>query len=69
VHGVDVLVMAGRKQNVLIVSVLLPIAFDLALCSNMQRRVNVVWVGQTPILQGLAATTTVKPLREHNTQI
>ena len=46
----------GEKRNVLIVSVLLPIAIDLALRSNMQRRVDVVWVGQTPILQGVAAT-------------
>ena len=46
----------GKKRNVLIVSVLLPIAIDLALRSNMQRRVDVVWVGQTPILQGVAAT-------------
>ena len=44
------------EKNVLIVSVLLPIAIDLALRSNMQRRVDVVWVGQTPILQGVAAT-------------
>ena len=57
---VDVLVMAGEKkssdcQQVLIV-VLLPVAIDFALRSNMQRRVDVGWVGQTPILQGVAAT-------------
>ena len=50
------LVLSMEKRNVLIVSVLLPIAIDLALRSNMQRRVDVVWVGQTPILQGVAAT-------------
>ena len=39
---VDALVMAG-ENNVLIVSVLLPIAIDLALRSNMQRRVGTTW--------------------------
>jgi hypothetical protein len=46
----------GEKRNVLIVSVLLPIAIDLALRSNMQRRVDVLRVCQAPILQGVAAT-------------
>ena len=45
----------GEKRNALIVSVLLPIAFDLALRSNMQRRVDVLRVCQVAILQGLAA--------------
>ena len=36
----------GEKRNVLIVSVLLPIATDLALRSNMQRRVHVLWACQ-----------------------
>ena len=45
----------GReKRNVLIVRVLLPIAIDLALRSNMQRRVDVL--RECPILQGVAAT-------------
>jgi hypothetical protein len=35
---------------------LLPIATDLALRCNMQRRVDVLWVCQAPILQGVAAT-------------
>ena len=57
---VDVLVMAGEKkssdcQQVLIV-VLLPVAIDFALRSNMQRRVDVLWVCQAPILQGVATT-------------
>ena len=46
----------GEKRNALIVSVLLPIAFDLALRSNMQRRVDVLRVCQAPILQGVATT-------------
>ena len=46
----------GEKRNVLIVSVLLPIAIDLALRSNMQKRVDVLRVCQEPILQGVAAT-------------
>jgi hypothetical protein len=46
----------GEKKNVLIASVLLPIAIDLALRCNMQRRVNVLWVCQVAILQGVAAT-------------
>ena len=45
-----------EKRNVLIVSVLLPIAIDLALRSNMQRRVDVLRVRQVAILQGVAAT-------------
>jgi hypothetical protein len=45
-----------EKRNVLIVSVLLPIAIDLALRSNMQKRVDVLRVCQAPILQGVAAT-------------
>jgi hypothetical protein len=54
---VDVLVMAGRKvRNVLIVSVLLHIAIDLALRCNMQRRVDVLRVDQAPILQEVADT-------------
>ena len=32
----------GEQRNVLIVSILLPIAIDLALRSNMQRRVDVL---------------------------
>ena len=46
----------GEKRNVLIVSVLLPIAQDLALRSNMQRRIDVLRVCQAPIVQGVAAT-------------
>jgi hypothetical protein len=46
----------GEKRNVLIVSVLLPITIDLALRCNLSRRVDVTGVGQTPILQGVAAT-------------
>ncbi len=46
----------GEKRNVLIVSVLLPIAIDLALRSNMQRRVDVLWVCEAPILQGVDTT-------------
>ena len=46
----------GEKRNVLIVSVLLPIAIDLALRSNMQRRVDVLRVCQAQILQVVAAT-------------
>ena len=46
----------GEKRNVLIVIVLLPIAIDLALRSNMQRRVDVLWVCEAPILQGVATT-------------
>ena len=46
----------GEKRNVLIVNVLLPIAIDLALRSNMQRRVDVLWVCEAPILQGVATT-------------
>ena len=45
-----------EKRDVLIVSVLLPIAIDLALRSNMQKRVDVLRVCQAPILQGVAAT-------------
>ena len=45
-----------EKRNVLIVSVLLPIAIDLALRSNVQRRVDVLEVCQAPILQRVAAT-------------
>ena len=44
----------GEKRNVLIVSVWLPIAIDLALRSN--RRVDVLLVCQASILQGVAAT-------------
>ncbi len=40
----------------MIVSILLPVAIDLALRSNMQRRVDVLQVWQVPILQGVAAT-------------
>jgi uncharacterized radical SAM superfamily Fe-S cluster-containing enzyme len=43
----------GEKRHV---SVLLPAAIDLALRSNMQRRVDVLQVYQTPIVQGVAAT-------------
>ena len=56
VHACGYACDGGKKRNVLIVSVLLPIAIDLALRSNMQRRVDVIGVGQTPILQGVAAT-------------
>ena len=52
----------GEKRNVLIVSVWLPIAIDLALRSNMQRRVDVLWVCQTPILQGVAAAPIAQKL-------
>jgi hypothetical protein len=48
----------GEKRNVLIVSVLLPIAIDLALRSNVQRRVDVLRMCRAPILQGVAATPT-----------
>jgi hypothetical protein len=41
----------GEKRNVLIVSELLPIALDLALRSNMQRRFDVLRVCQAAILQ------------------
>jgi hypothetical protein len=44
----------GETRNVLIVSVLLPIAIDLALRSNMQRRVDVLWMGQAPVLLRMA---------------
>jgi hypothetical protein len=44
----------GEKRNVLIVSILLPVAIDLALRSNMQRPVCQVailqWVAATPIM-------------------
>ena len=46
----------AEKRNVLIVSALLPLAIDLALRSNAQRRVDVLRVCQAPILQGVAAT-------------
>ncbi len=46
----------GEKRNVLLVSQLLPIAIDLALRSNMKRRVDVLRVCQFAILQGVAAT-------------
>ncbi len=46
----------GEKRNVLIVSVLLPIAIDLALRCKTQRRVDVLWACQVAILQGVAAT-------------
>ena len=46
----------GEKTNVLIVSVWLPIAIDLALRSKTQTRVDVLRVCQAPILQGAAAT-------------
>jgi hypothetical protein len=46
----------GGERNVLIVSVLLPVAIYLALRSNTRRRVNVLRVCQAPILQGVAAT-------------
>ena len=42
-----------EKRIVLIVSVLLPINIDLALCSNTQRRVDVLRMCQVPILQGV----------------
>ena len=45
-----------EKRIVLIVSVLLPINIDLALCSNTQRRVDVLRMCQVPILQGVATT-------------
>jgi hypothetical protein len=41
-----------EKRNVLIVSVSLPIAIDLALRSNMQRRVDVVWVSSGHVARG-----------------
>ena len=44
----------GEKRNVLIVSVLLPITIDLALGSNMQRRLDVLWVCQAPVLLRVA---------------
>ena len=46
----------GENKNVLIVTVFLPTALDLALRSNMQRRVEILRVCQAPILQGVAAT-------------
>jgi hypothetical protein len=46
----------GEKTNVLIVSVWLPIAIDLALRSNRQRRVDVLRVCQVAILQGASAS-------------
>jgi hypothetical protein len=39
----------GEKRNVLIVSVLLPKAVDLALRCKPQRRVEVVGVGEVPV--------------------
>ena len=48
----------GEKRNVPIVNVWLPIAIDLALRSKTPRPVNVLWVCQAPILQGMAATPT-----------
>jgi len=44
----------GGKRNVLIVSLLLPIAIDLALRSNMQRRIDVLRVCQSPVLLWVA---------------
>ena len=52
----------GEKRNVLIVRVLLPMATDLALRSNMQRRVDVLWMRQAPVL--LRMTTAPKTLRD-----
>ena len=46
----------GEKRTVLIVNILLPIAIDLALRSNIQRRVDVLRVCKATILQGVAAT-------------
>ena len=51
-----------EKRNVLIVTVFLPIAIDLALRSNMQRRVDVLWMRQAPVL--LRMTTAPKTLRD-----
>jgi hypothetical protein len=42
------------EKTVLIVSVLLPISIDLSLRSNMQRRVNVLWMRQAPVLLRMA---------------
>ena len=54
---VDVLVMAGRKEMFWLSGYcLLAKAIHLALRSNMQRRVDVGWAGQTPMLQGVVAT-------------
>jgi len=52
----------GEKRNILIVRVLLPMATDLALRSNMQRRVDVLWMRQAPVL--LRMTTAPKTLRD-----
>ena len=56
VHACGYACDGGKKRNVLIVSVLLPIGIGLALRSNMQRRVDVLRVCQAPILQGVTTT-------------
>ena len=43
-----------EKRNVLNVSVVLPIAIDLAMRSNVQRRVDVLWVCQASVLLRVA---------------
>ena len=50
----------GEKRNVLIISVLVPIAIDLALRSKTQRRIEVLGVGEVPVLLNVA--TVAKPL-------
>jgi hypothetical protein len=44
----------GEKRNVLIVSVLLPIAVNFALCSKTQRRIEVLGMRQQTVLLHVA---------------
>jgi hypothetical protein len=60
----EVLTMAGRKEEVLIVSVLLPIIIDLALRSKTQRRIEVLRGVSSPF----SCTWLLEPKRSSSLQ-
>ena len=50
VHAGGCALVGGETRNVLIVSVLLPIAVNFALCSKTQRRIEVLGKRQQTVL-------------------